>query len=202
MIHTVKGFDLVNKAEIDIFLELSCRSQFFKFPGFFYDPAYVGNLTSGSSAWSKSSLYIWKLLVHIPLKPSLKDFKLILYSLFSLLAGETSHSQGPALLGLSVLSSYVLIFRWGDYFLLHRTIAKINAQITKKYLRQVYIFQIHSETSLSFNLPNFLPQSHSQLMTCFIFLQIQNNEKRISINSHHHLTLLTSICAKLFCLPS
>lgn len=46
----------------------------------------------------------------------------------------------------------------------------------------MYIFKIHSETSLSFNLPNFLPQSHSQLMTCFIFLQIQNNEKRISIN--------------------
>ena len=176
--------------------------NFLKFPCFFYDPTYVGNLTSDSSAWSKSSLYIWKLLVHVLLKPSLKDFKLTLYSLFSLLAGETSLSQGLALLGLSVLSFYVLIFRWGDYFLLHGTIAKINAQITKKYLEQVYIFKIHSETSLSFNLPNFLPQSHSQLMTCFIFLQIQNNEKRISINSHYHLTLLTSICTKLFCLPS
>ena len=61
----VKGFGIVNKAEIDVFLELSC---------FFDDPADVGNLTSGSSAFSKSSLYIWKFLVHILLKPSLKDF--------------------------------------------------------------------------------------------------------------------------------
>ena len=96
----------------------------------------------------------------------------------------------------------VLIFRWGDYFLLHRAIVKINAYITKKNLEQVCIFKIHSETSLSFNLPNFLPQSHSQLIICFIFLQIQNNEKRKSKNSHHHLTLLTSLCAKIFCLPA
>ena len=63
--HTVKGFGIVNKAEIDVFLELSC---------FFYDPADVGNLISGSSAFSKSSLYIWKFPVHILLKPRLKDF--------------------------------------------------------------------------------------------------------------------------------
>ena len=56
MIHTVKGIDIVNKAEIDVFLELSC---------FFDDPADVGNLISGSSAFSKSSLNIWKFTVHI-----------------------------------------------------------------------------------------------------------------------------------------
>ena len=59
VIHTVKRFGIVNKAEVDVFLELS---------RFFYDPMDVGNLTSGSSAFSKSSLNIWKLSVHILLK--------------------------------------------------------------------------------------------------------------------------------------
>ena len=58
-IHTVKGFGIVNKAEIDVFLELSC---------FFHDPVDVGNLTSGSSAFSKTSLNIRKLMVHVLLK--------------------------------------------------------------------------------------------------------------------------------------
>ena len=65
-IHTVKGFGIVSKAEVDVFLELSC---------FFDDPMDVGNLISGSSAFSKSSLCIWKLLVHILLKPGLKNFE-------------------------------------------------------------------------------------------------------------------------------
>ena len=56
VIHTVKGFGIVNKAEIDVFLELSC---------FFHDPADVGNLISGSSAFSKTSLNIWKFTVHV-----------------------------------------------------------------------------------------------------------------------------------------
>ena len=60
VIHTVKGFGIVNKAEIDVFLELSC---------FFDDPADVGNLISGSSAFSKTSLNIWKFTVHVLLKP-------------------------------------------------------------------------------------------------------------------------------------
>ena len=64
VIHTVKGFSIVNKAEVDVFLE---------FPCLFYDSMDVGNLISGSSAFSKSSLYIWKLSVHILLKPTLKD---------------------------------------------------------------------------------------------------------------------------------
>ena len=65
MIHTVKGFSAVNKAKIDVFME---------FCYFFCDPVGVGNLISGSSAFSKSSLNIWKFLVHILLMPSLKDF--------------------------------------------------------------------------------------------------------------------------------
>ena len=66
VIHTVKGFGLVNKAEIDVFLELSC---------FFHDPADVGNLISGSSDFSKSSLNIWKFVVHVLLKPGLESFE-------------------------------------------------------------------------------------------------------------------------------
>ena len=61
-----KGFGMVNKAEIDVFLELSC---------FFYDPEDVGNLISGSSAFSKSSLNIWKFMVHVLLKPGLENFE-------------------------------------------------------------------------------------------------------------------------------
>ena len=66
VIHTVKGFDIVNKAKVDVFLELSCFSD---------DPADVGNLTSGSSAYFKSNLYIWKFTVHVLLKPCLENFE-------------------------------------------------------------------------------------------------------------------------------
>ena len=64
VIYTVKGFSIVNEAEVDFFLELSCFS---------YDPANIDNLISGSFAFSKSNLYIWKFSVHVLLKPSLKD---------------------------------------------------------------------------------------------------------------------------------
>ena len=66
MIHTVKGFQVISEAEVDIFLE---------FPCFFYNPTNAGNLISGSSAFSKPCLYIWKFSVHILLKPSLKAFQ-------------------------------------------------------------------------------------------------------------------------------
>ena len=66
VIDTVKGFGIVNKAEIDVFLELSC---------FYDDPADVGNLISGSSAFSKTSLNIWKFLVHVLLKPGMENFE-------------------------------------------------------------------------------------------------------------------------------
>ena len=66
VIHTVKGFDTVNKTEVDVFLEFSC---------FFHDPADVGNWISGSSAFSKTSLNIWKFTVHVLLKPGLKNFE-------------------------------------------------------------------------------------------------------------------------------
>ena len=66
MIHTDKGFGTVNKAEVDIFLEFSC---------FFDDPADVGNLISGSSAFFKSSSNIWKFMVHVLLKPGSENFE-------------------------------------------------------------------------------------------------------------------------------
>ena len=66
VIHTVEDFGIVNKAEVDAFLDFSC---------FFYDPADVGDLISGSSAFSKSSLNIWKFSVHVLLKPSMETFE-------------------------------------------------------------------------------------------------------------------------------
>ena len=66
VIHTVKGFSIVNEADVVVFLEFS---------SFFYDPTDVGNLISGSSAFSKSSLNIWKFSVHVLLKPNLENFE-------------------------------------------------------------------------------------------------------------------------------
>ena len=66
MIHTVKGFSIVSEREVDFYLE---------FPCFLYEAENIVNLISGSSAFSKPSLYIWKFLVHVLLKPSLKDFE-------------------------------------------------------------------------------------------------------------------------------
>ena len=72
MIHTVQSFSVVNEAEVDVFLEFSC---------FYYDSTDVGNLTSGSSASSKSGLDIWNFLVHVLLEPNLKDFEHYLASM-------------------------------------------------------------------------------------------------------------------------
>ena len=72
VIHTVKGFSIVNEPEVGAFLE---------FPCLLYDPVNVDNLISGSSAFSKSSLYIWKFLFHVLLKPNLKDFEHYLASI-------------------------------------------------------------------------------------------------------------------------
>ena len=74
VIETVKYFGRINKAEVDVSLELSC---------FFYDPTVVGNLISGSSAFSKSRSYIWKFTVHVLLKPIMKDFEHYLTSLLA-----------------------------------------------------------------------------------------------------------------------
>ena len=73
VIHTIKGFRIVNKAEIDVFLEFSCL---------FDDPSDLGNLISGSSAFTKTSLNIWKFVVHILLKPGLENFEHDFYSMW------------------------------------------------------------------------------------------------------------------------
>ena len=69
VIHRVKSFSVVNEAEVDVFME---------FPCFFYDPTDVGNLTTGFSAFSKSSLNIWEFSLHVLLKPSLENFSITL----------------------------------------------------------------------------------------------------------------------------
>ena len=71
VIHTIKGFSIINEAEVNVFVE---------FPFFLYDPVDFGNLISGSSAFSKSSLYIWKFLVNVLLKSSFQDFERYLAS--------------------------------------------------------------------------------------------------------------------------
>ena len=83
VIHTVKGFGIVNKAEIDVFLELSC---------FFDNPMDAGNLISGSSAFSKSSLNIWKFTIHILLKPGLENFEHYFTSEMSAILWQFKHS--------------------------------------------------------------------------------------------------------------
>ena len=69
VIHIVRGISVVSEAEVDVFMEVSC---------FFYDPTDVGNLISGSSAFSKSSLNMWKFLVHVLMKHSLENFEKLL----------------------------------------------------------------------------------------------------------------------------
>ena len=88
MVHTVKGFGIVNKA--DVFLELSC---------FFHDPADVGNLISGSSGFSKSSLNIWKLTIHVLLKPGLEDFEHYFTSVWD----ECNHAVVWGFFGIALL---------------------------------------------------------------------------------------------------
>ena len=72
VVHTVKGFSIVSEADVNVFLEIPCS---------LYDPMNVGNLISGSSAFSKSSLYLWNFSVHVLLKLSLKDFEHYLASM-------------------------------------------------------------------------------------------------------------------------
>ena len=95
MIHTVKGFGVVNETEEDIFL---------KFPSFLYDPAIVGNLISGSSSFSKLSLDIWNFLVHIILKPNMQYFKCDLTSM----GDECSYPM------FSTVSTTTLLGNWDE----------------------------------------------------------------------------------------
>ena len=94
VIHTVKGFGIVKKAEIDVFLELSC---------FFHDPADVGNLISGSSAFSKTSLNIWKFMVHVLLNPGLENFEHYLLACeMSAIVWQFKHSLALPFFGIGM----------------------------------------------------------------------------------------------------
>ena len=94
VIHTVKGFGIVNKAEIDAFLELFC---------FFYDPADVGNLIFGSSAFSKTSLNIWKFTVHVLLKPDWRILSItLLVCEMSAIVQKFEHSLGLPFFGIGM----------------------------------------------------------------------------------------------------
>ena len=93
VIHTVKSFSIVSEAEVDVFLEFSC---------FFYDPMDVGNLTSGSSAFSKSSLNIWKFTVHVLLKPGLENFEHLLVCEMSAVEQLFEHSLPLPFFGIGM----------------------------------------------------------------------------------------------------
>ena len=94
VIHTVKGFSIVNRAEEDVFLEFSC---------FVYDPTDVSNLISASSAFSKSSLYIWKFSIQVVLKPSLKDLSITLLTCeMSAVLQQFEHSLALYFTGIGI----------------------------------------------------------------------------------------------------
>ena len=93
VIYAVKDFSVANEAEIDVFME---------FPCLFYDATHVGNLISGSSAFSKPVLYIWKFSVHVLLKPRLKDFKHDIASMCNAILQQSDHSLLLTFLGIGM----------------------------------------------------------------------------------------------------
>ena len=130
MIHTVKCFGIVNKAEKDVFLELSC---------FFDDPADVGNLISGSSAFSKTSLNIWKFMVHLLLKPGLENFKYYFTSVWD----ECNCVVVWAFFGIAFL------WYWNEYWpfpvlwpLFSKFVGILNAALSQHHLSVFEIAQL------------------------------------------------------------
>ena len=123
VIHTVKGFGIVNKAEIDVFLELSC---------FFDDPADVGNLICGSSAFSKTSSNIWKFMVHVLLKPGLENFEHYFTSMWDECSCEV------------VWAFFGIAFLWDLWF-----------RLLKSCLRNPSLTQGHEEYKISSKILKF-----------------------------------------------
>ena len=101
IIHTVKGFGMVNKAEVGVFLELSC---------FFDDPRDVGNLVSGSPAFSKSSLNIWKFMVHVLFKPHLENLSITFLACeMSAIVWQFEHSLALSFLGIEMKTLFPVL---------------------------------------------------------------------------------------------
>ena len=139
VIHIVKGFRIVNEAEVDVFLEFSC---------FFYDPADVGNLTSGSPAFSNSSLNIWKLLVHVLLKPSLENFEHCFASkwdvcscavvwIFFGIAFLWDWGEGngnPLQYSCLENSDRILVWRWAWWTIVHEVTRVVHDWVTNSFV--------------------------------------------------------------------
>ena len=122
MIHRVKGFGIVNKAEIDVFLELSC---------FFDDPVDVGNLISGSSAFSKSSLNIWKFTVHVLLKPGLENFEFILLVCeMSAIVQSFEHPLALPFFGIRMKTDLSCLVATAEFF---KFVGVLNECITQQH---------------------------------------------------------------------
>ena len=136
VIYTAKGFNIVNKEEVDVF--------FLEFPCFFYDPTDIGNLISGSSAFSKSSFYIWNFSVHILLKPSLKDFEQYFASMWiydkssdtSYVINEPGKNTGMFSIPTQEYRNHSLLQGWRHY-------AKWNQKDTKgQILHESYLYAV------------------------------------------------------------
>ena len=124
MIHTVKGFGIVNKAEVDAFLELFC---------FFHDPADVGNLISGSSAFSKTSLNIRKFTGHILLKPGLENFKHYCNSIPGHISGEDMIQKDTC------APVFIIVL-----FTIAKTWKKPKCPLTEEWIKKMWFVYIYT----------------------------------------------------------
>ena len=139
VIHTVKGFGIINKAEIDVFLELSC---------FFHDPMDVGNLISGSSAFSKSSLNTWKFKVHVLLKPGWENFEHYFASMWDECNCEAVWTFWHCLsLGLEWKLTFSSLVATAEF---SKFAGILSAALSQYHLLEFKIVQLNSITSTSF----------------------------------------------------
>ena len=158
MIHTVKDFGIVNKAEIDVFLELSC---------FFHDPADDGNLFSGSLAFSKTSLNIWKFTVHLLVKPGLENFERYFTSVWD----ECNRAVVWAFFGIAFLwdwnqkGPFSFLLSFPNFMDLH---SRFLCNISLYRIELYFHHQSHPQLGVVFTL---IPSLHSFWSHFSTFLQ-------------------------------
>ena len=136
VIHTVKGFSIVNEAEVDVFLKFSC---------FLYDPVNVDNLIFGSYAFSKSSLYIWKFSVHVLLKRSLKDFERdlsIMWNEHNCVVVWTFFWLCPSL-GLEWKKTFSSPLATAEFSKFADILSAVNVEVLISFLISVVLFALH-----------------------------------------------------------